>query len=199
MPIVQDTGVIQQRAEVASWNIFLALSVPEGVEQTKETYHGEIDTLVILERVEQPNQPFALCCSQDITLGQDMANLVQLEQQLFAHHLQSTHFFGVLFLSQVYLPIASLADLCEDLEITLPQSCPSLAEIGTLAAEVLCKGIVVLCIWCCRGRWVLRLELRKTVLSCVYVGEQVIVVIEEICASMSAVINAVHCTTYTVE
>jgi hypothetical protein len=49
-----------------------------------------------------------------------MADLIELEQQLFAHDFQSAHFLGVLFLGQVDLSIASLPDLCQNLEVALP-------------------------------------------------------------------------------
>ena len=44
------------------------------------TYHGKIDALVILERVQQPDKPLALGIRENVTLCQDMADLVQLEQ-----------------------------------------------------------------------------------------------------------------------
>jgi hypothetical protein len=49
----------------------------------------------------------------------------------------------------------------------------------------LCEGIVVLffgCVW--RGR-VLGLELRETSLAAVYVGEEVVVVVEEVWGSVN--------------
>lgn len=83
-------------------------------------HHRKVDALVVLKGVEQADQPLALSSGKDIALCQDVANLVQLEQQLLAHDLQSAHFTRILLLGQIDLSIATLADLCENLEVTLP-------------------------------------------------------------------------------
>ena len=63
----------------------------------------------------------------------------------------------------------------------MPQTCTPLAEIGALASQVIVESVIVFRVRS-RGRWrVLGFERVETGLSCVYVGEQVIVVIEEIC------------------
>jgi hypothetical protein len=109
-----------------------------------------------------------------------MANLVQLEQQLLAHDLQGADFLGILLLGQVDLAVASLANLRQDLEVALPQPRASLAEVGSLTAKVLSQGIVVLGFWRVRRRGVLRLELGQAVLAGMHVGEEVVVVVEEV-------------------
>jgi len=83
-------------------------------------HHSKVDAFVILKGVEQADQPLALSSGKDIALCQDVANLVQLEQQLLAHDLQSAHLTRVFLLGQVDLSIATLTDLCENLEVTLP-------------------------------------------------------------------------------
>jgi len=147
------------------------------------THHSKIDTLVILESVEQAYEPLALSSGQDVALCQDVADLVQLEQQLLAHDLQGADFTCVLLLGQVHLSITTLADLREDLEVALPQPSASLAEVGTLAAQVLCEGIVVFFFGSFGRRRVLGLELGETVLAGMDVGKEVVVVVEEVCIS----------------
>lgn len=88
-----------------------------------------------------------------------MADLVQLEKQFLAHNLQCADLARVLLLGQIDLSIASLTDLSEDLEVALPQARPSLAQIGALTTEILCKGIIVLCLRCLGRRRILGLKL----------------------------------------
>jgi len=184
MTIVQNTGVVEQCAKVTSRNVFLA-----GISSVllfffgHATHHSKIDTLVILESVEQAYEPLALSSGQDVALCQDVADLVQLEQQLLAHDLQGADFTCVLLLGQVHLSITTLADLREDLEVALPQPSASLAEVGTLAAQVLCEGIVVFFFGSFGRRRVLGLELGETVLAGMDVGKEVVVVVEEVCIS----------------
>lgn len=109
-----------------------------------------------------------------------MTDLVQLKQQLLAHDFEGTNFTGVLFLSQVHLSITTLANLGENLEVALPQSSASLAEVGTFTTEILCKSIVVLFFGRLRWRRILRFELGETVLAGMYVGEEVVIVVEEV-------------------
>lgn len=109
-----------------------------------------------------------------------MTHFVQLEQQLLTHDLQGTHLFRVLLLSQVHLSISALSDLREDLEVALPQTCPPLAQVGPFTAKILCEGIIILSVGS-GGRWrIYGLELRKAILSGVYVSKKVIVVVEEV-------------------
>ena len=78
------------------------------------------------------------------------------------------------------MSVSSLTNLCEDLKVTLSESSSSLAEVGALTAEILCKSIIVLSFRCLGRCWVLCLELAETVLARVYVGEEVVVVVEEV-------------------
>lgn len=89
-----------------------------------------------------------------------MSDLVHLVEKPLAHHLQGTNFSRVFLLRQVHLSISTLADLSQDVEVAMVQSCPSLAQICTFSAEVFTLCCLVLgVIACCRLR-VLRLELR---------------------------------------
>jgi hypothetical protein len=141
------------------------------------SYHSQIDALLVLESIQQPDQPFAFRRRQNIALRQDVPDLVELEQQLLAHHLQRAHLPRVLFLCQIHLPIAALTDLRENLKVSLPQSRAPLAKVCPLPSQILVEGIVVLGVRC---RWwgrVLFIELGEAGLTCVHVGEQVVVVV----------------------
>jgi hypothetical protein len=110
-----------------------------------------------------------------------VANFVQLEQELLAHDFQGANFSCVLLLCEVHLTIAALSDLGQDLEVCVPQSGASLSKVCSLPTQVLAECLVVLgfrCGW--RGR-ILRLELCEAVLAGVYVGQEVEIVVEEIC------------------
>lgn len=157
--------------------------------KSENTHHSKIDALVILERVQKSHQPFALSGSQNITLGEDVSNFIQLEQELLAHDLQSADLPCVFLLRKINLPISSLANLCENLEVTLPQSSSSLAEIGSLTAKILGKSIIVFGFWGGRWNWVLCLELRQTVLPGMHIGEKIVVVIKEVCICVSRFSN----------
>lgn len=109
-----------------------------------------------------------------------MTNLVQLEQQLLAHHLQRADLSRVLLLCKEHLAITALANLGQDLEVSLPQPRASLAEVRPFPTEVLVEGVVVFSFGCCRWRGILCFELREAVLASVNVGEKVVVVIEKV-------------------
>lgn len=109
-----------------------------------------------------------------------MADLIQLEQERLAHDLQSAHFFCVLLLRQEDLPVASLTDLCKDLEVALPQPSASLAKIGALAAEILCQSVVVLGLGGFGRCGTARLEVVQAVLALVHICEEIEVVVQEV-------------------
>lgn len=110
-----------------------------------------------------------------------MADFVQLEQQLLAHDLQRAHLLGVLLLSQKDLAVATLTDLGEDLEVTLAKSHPSLAEISSFPTGILVPHLVVGVIISRGGRRELLFEGIEAVLAIASVGEEVKVVVEEVC------------------
>ena len=63
-----------------------------------------------------------------------MPDFIQLEEELFAHDFKRTNFSCILFGCKIYLSIASLTNLCEDLEIAVAKSCAALSQIGSLSA-----------------------------------------------------------------
>jgi hypothetical protein len=84
------------------------------------------------------------------------------------------------------LSVASLANLCEDLEVSMPKPSSSLAKIGPLSSKILVQSIVILRIGGRGRRRVLGFKLGEAVLAGVHVGEEIIVVVEEICKVRTA-------------
>ena len=114
-----------------------------------------------------------------------MSNFVKFEQQLLAHDLQCTDFSSVLLLCKENLTVATLSDLCEDLEITLAEADSSLSKIGTLSSSILLPNRVVGFFGCLWGSRKLGLKMGKSVLSRANVCEKVVVVIEEVCLGLA--------------
>lgn len=108
----------------------------------EDTHHCKVNILVVLERVQQTHEPLALGSCQDVSLGQDVADLVQLEQKLLAHYLQGAYLLRVLLLGQEYLTVTTLSDLREDLEVTLSESHTSFSQISPLATGVLAPHLL---------------------------------------------------------
>jgi len=108
------------------------------------THHCKVDAAVVLKTVKQADQPFALCGSQDIALGQNVPDLIQLEQKLLAHDLQRADLPSVLLLREIHLTITTLTDLSENLEVTVPQSGSSAAQLRSFATKVLLEVGLVL-------------------------------------------------------
>src|SRR5689334_11647906 len=99
-----------------------------------------------------------------------MANFVEFEEQLFAHNLQSAHLFGVLLLRQEHLAVATLANLSQDLEISVSKANSPLTEIGSLSTRILLPHLIIsrcICLW---GFRVFGLECIEAVLACANVG-----------------------------
>lgn len=149
------------------------------------TYHCQVDAAVVLKSIQQADQPIAFCSSQDITLGQDVSHFVKLEEKLLAHDLESADFSGVLLLSQEYLSISSLSDLCKDRKVTLPQSRASIAEIRPFSAQVLREVGLILAFIGLGWGWVVFLESCHSRLTGVDVAEEVVIVIKEICHALA--------------
>jgi len=80
-----------------------------------------------LEGVEQFDQPLRLGSSQDISLGQNVSHFVEFEQQFLSHDLKRTDFSSVFLLSEIDLSIATLANLSQDLEVTMSKAGSALA------------------------------------------------------------------------
>lgn len=148
------------------------------------TYHSQVYTLVVLEGVEQSHQPLALGVCEDVTLCKDVSDLVELEQQLLAHDLQRADFPSILLLRQENLPVPTLSDLGENLEITLAQTNTTLPEIGTLSTSIFRPDWVVVFFGSGRWFWELGTELVESILSSTNVAEEVEVVVEEVCRQL---------------
>ena len=144
------------------------------------TYHGQVDALVVLECIKQPDQPLALRIGQDVALSEHMSDLIKLEQELLAHDLERAHLFCVLLLGQEYLAIAALSDLREDLEVTVAQPCTTLAQIGAFPAEIDLVRPFPFRISEALRLWVLSVKLCQAVLTVVDVGKEIIVVVEKV-------------------
>src|SRR4051794_1813419 len=120
MSVMQNTSVVQQCAEITSGDIL----------------HRQIDLGIILEGIEQLDKPFALRSCENIALGENMTDLIELEKQLLAHNLQRAYLTRILLLRQIHLSITTLTDLSQNLEITLAKTGTTLAEMGAFATEV---------------------------------------------------------------
>lgn len=83
----------------------------ERVEKSFGTDHCEIDAAIVLKSIQQPDEPFALRVCEDISLGQNMPDLIHLKQQLLAHDFQRADFTCVFLLCQIDLTITPLTDL----------------------------------------------------------------------------------------
>lgn len=109
-----------------------------------------------------------------------MPDLIQFEEQLLAHDLQSAYLTRVLLLRKVYLSVSTLSDLGQDLEVALTQSGAAFTQVCTLATEIPIQRRLI---FFDRGRGRGRiggLELGLAVLAVVDIAEQVKVIIEEI-------------------
>lgn len=113
-----------------------------------------------------------------------MADLIQLEEQFLAHDLQRAHLLGVLLLGQKHLTVATLTDLCEDLEVTLAKSHPSLSEISSFPTGILVPHLVVGVIIGRGRRGEFLFEGIEAILAITSVGEEVKVVVEKVCVKM---------------
>jgi hypothetical protein len=145
------------------------------------THHRQVNALIILEGVEQSNQPLALRVGQDITLCKDVSNFIQFEEQLLAHNLQRTNFSGILLLGKEDLSISTLSNLRKDLEITLPETNPTLSEIGSLSANVLLPDRIVCFLGRGRRGREFSFEVLEAVLASADVRQEIEIVIKEVC------------------
>lgn len=150
-------------------------------------YHCKIDIFVILERVQETDKPLTLGGGQDVSLGQYVADLIQLEQQLLAHDLQGANLLRIFLLCEEDLTVATLADLRQDLEVTLSESHSPLAEIRPLPTSVLVPHLFIGLFIGIRRSGVFGLEGIETALSVADVSQKVEVVVEEICAHLTLV------------
>ena len=106
-----------------------------------------------------------------------MSDLVQLEQQLFAHDIQSTDFSGIFLLGEEDLTIATLSDLCEDLKVALPKTYSTLSQIGSLSTNVFGPDWIISFFGSGRRIGEFGFEMSKTILASTDVGQEIKVVI----------------------
>lgn len=109
-----------------------------------------------------------------------MADLVKLEEELLTHDLESAHLTGVLLLSKKDLAIATLTDLCQDLEVAVAKSHASLAKVGSLASRVFSPHLAMSLLVGLGGLGIFGLESSQSILSRANVGEKIKVIIEEV-------------------
>jgi hypothetical protein len=108
-------------------------------------------------------------------------DLVQLEEQFLTHDLQRTNFSSILLLRKENLSISTLSNLCEDLKVSLPKTDSTLSEISTLSTNVFRPDRIV-CLFVSRRRLgEFGFEVVETVLASTDIGQEIKVVIKEIC------------------
>lgn len=106
-----------------------------------------------------------------------MADLVQLEEKLFVHDFQRTHFPRVLLLRKEDLSIAALTDLRKDLKVAVPEPYSTLAQSSTLSPGILLPQPVVFRLFCLGWRRYLGSESLQTILPGADIGKKVEVVV----------------------
>src|SRR3954463_13757643 len=94
-----------------------------------------------------------------------MSNLIQLEQQLLAHDFQRTNLPSILLLGKEDLSIATLSDLCKNLEISLAETNTTFSEICAFSPDIFVPNRIVGIFWSCRRFRVFGFEVGKTSLS----------------------------------
>ena len=109
-----------------------------------------------------------------------MPDFVKFEQELLAHYFQGTDFSSVFLGCKIHLSVATLANLSEDLEVSMTKSRPALPKICSFSAQifVFCR-FVFFCRSGWRG-WKLGIEERFTILAVVHVAQEIKVMVQEI-------------------
>lgn len=82
----------------------------------------------ILEGIQKPDQPRCLDSGQNISLYQNMFDLVHFRESTFSHLFKGTDLVGVGFTSQVYRTIPTLTDLSNDAKLVDTKLGATLAE-----------------------------------------------------------------------
>lgn len=173
----KDTGIVEQGSEISTRDILLYQFISFVPSSAFQSYHCQIDALLVLEGIKQPHKPFALRICQDITLRKNMSNLIQLEQQLLAHNLQRTNLPSVLLLSEEDLSISALSNLCKNLEIPLAKTHSTLSQIGTLSTNIFLPDRIVCFFGSCWRIGEFGFEVAESVLSSSDVAQEVEVII----------------------
>lgn len=82
----------------------------------------------ILEGIQKPDQPRCLDSGQNISLYQNMFDLVHFRESTFSHLFKGANLVGVGFTSQVYRTIPTLTDLSNDAKLVDTKLGATLAE-----------------------------------------------------------------------
>jgi len=114
-----------------------------------------------------------------------MPNLIQLEEEFLAHNLQCAYFSRILLLGEENLSVTTLADLSKNLEVSLTKTNTTLSQVGTLSPNILLPKWVICFFGCRRGVGVFGFEVRKAGLTVADVGEEIEIVIKEVCLTIS--------------
>ena len=147
---------------------------------SKEPYHCKVNALLVLKGVEKFDEPFALSGCQYISLCEDVSNLIELEEKLLAHDFQSADLSCIFLRSKVYLPVATLSDLCQDLEVAMAKSSTSFSQIRALSTQVFMLCSLILGLRGRRRRSDLFVEYSLATLAIMDIAEQVKVMVEEV-------------------
>ena len=129
--------VVEQRTEVSSRDVFLGLISHAGYELSDGiTHHCEVDMFLVLESVEQFDEPRRLYGTQNVSLNQYVLDLVHLGQSALSHLLKSAYFVGIDLSGEVNRSITSLSDLCDDSELVDLELRTALSQQDSLSATV---------------------------------------------------------------
>lgn len=78
------------------------------------------------------------------------------------------------------MTIASLSDLCQDLEVTVSQSCSSLSKVRSFPSKILVEGGIIICLGSGRRFGNGFLERVVTGLPLMHIRQEIEVVIKEV-------------------
>lgn len=181
MAVGKHTSVVEQGSKISTRDIFLRACQPYAKTIDSVTYHRQVNALLILKGIQQAHKSLALCVGQDITLGENVSDLVQLEQQLLAHNLQRTHLSGVLFLGEEDLTIPTLSNLRKNLKVSLSETDSALSKVGSLSANIFLPDRIVCFFWCSWGCGIFGFEVSESGLASANICQEVKIIVEEIC------------------
>jgi hypothetical protein len=92
--------------------------------------------LLVLEGIEQLDQPRRLDVREDIPLHQHMLDLVHLGERPLSHLFERAHLVGIRLAGEVDGAVTTLADLSDDAELLDAELGAALAEDDAFAAIV---------------------------------------------------------------
>lgn len=121
--LLENAGVVQEGSEVSTRNIL----------------HGKVDVFLVLESVEETYEPRSLDGGENVSLDENMLDLVHLGKSTLAHLLESAHLIGVRLAGEIHRAVATLADLSDDAELINAELCTAFAEKYSLTSIVALK------------------------------------------------------------